>query len=78
MNRGLVFDRLAKLVRAAPGAFEADPVFRYAALGAGLALILLVLRLGGPSGGLGAPPPPPGPPARLGAGYGDPATAPHP
>ena len=76
MNRDLMLERLVHLARAAPGAFKADPVFRYAALGAGLALIMLVLRLGGHSGGLGAPPPPPGPPARLGARYGDPTTAP--
>jgi len=39
--------KLARLLRAAPVAWRHDPIFRYAATGAALALVVLLARLGG-------------------------------
>jgi len=70
VNRAAVLGRLGRLARAAPGAFRNDPVFRFAALGAVVALLMLAGRLGGHAGGVAGPPPPPAP-SSLGARYGD-------
>lgn len=78
MNAARLGDPLGRLARAAPGAFLHDPVFRTAAIGALLALLFLVGRLGGHPGPV---PPPPPPAATLGATYGQPggtASAPPP
>jgi hypothetical protein len=58
------------LARAAPGAFRNDPVFRFAAIGAVVALLMLAGRLAGHAGSVTRPPPPPAP-SSLGARYGD-------
>lgn len=63
-----VWRRLAWLVRAAPGAFRDDPVFRYTALGAALALLTALSNLG--RQGVSVPAAPPLP-ATLGASYAD-------
>jgi hypothetical protein len=67
VNRTAVFRRLGRLARAAPGAFRNDPVFRFAAIGAVVALLMLAGRVAGP--------PPPPAPSSLGARYGDQAGA---
>lgn len=67
MNAARVADYLGRLARAAPAAFLHDPVFRTAAIGAALALLFLIGRLGGHPG---AVPPPPPPAAPLGTAYG--------
>jgi hypothetical protein len=59
---------LVRLARAAPAAFRHDPLFRLAVFGAGLALLVLLARLGGREGVV---PGPPSPPATLGSFYGD-------
>jgi hypothetical protein len=59
---------LVRLARAAPAAFRHDPLFRLAVFGAGLALLVLLARLGGHEGVV---PGPPSPPATLGSFYGD-------
>ena len=59
---------LARLARAAPAAFRDDPVFRYTALGAGLALVAWFGDLGRQGASVPAAPPPP---ATLGASYAD-------
>ena len=70
MNRAAVFEHLGHLARAAPGAFRNDPVFRFAAIGAVVALLMLASRLGGHASRVAGPPPPPAP-SSLGARYGD-------
>ena len=64
---------LVRLARAAPAAFRHDPLFRLAVFGAGLALLVLLARLGGHEGVV---PGPPSPPATLGSFYGDHASTP--
>jgi hypothetical protein len=59
---------LIRLAQAAPAAFRHDPLFRLAVFGAGLALLVLLARLGGREGTV---PGPPSPPATLGSFYGD-------
>ena len=39
--------KLVRLLRAAPVAWRHDPIFRYAATGAAVALVVLLARLGG-------------------------------
>jgi hypothetical protein len=75
VNRAAVLEHLGRLTRAALGAFRNDPVFRFAAIGAVVALLMLAGRLGGHAGSLKGPPPPPGPNS-LGARYGDQAATP--
>lgn len=70
IDRATLARLLARLARAAPGAFRHDPVFRTAAIGAVVALLMLAGRLGGREG---AVPPPAPPPATLGASYGEPS-----
>lgn len=71
MDRFRVIPRLRRLLRAAPAAFRRDPVFRYAAIGAAVSLLALLVRLGGsdPADG-GARPQTPPAPAALGSSYG--------
>ena len=70
MNREAILEHLGRLARAAPGAFRNDPVFRFAAIGAVVALLMLAGRLGGHPSSVAGPPPPPAP-SSLGARYGD-------
>jgi hypothetical protein len=70
VNRAAVFEHLGRLARAAPGAFRNDTVFRFAAIGAVVALLMLAGRLGGHTGSVAGPTPPPAP-RSLGARYGD-------
>jgi hypothetical protein len=66
---------LRRLAGSVPSAWYYDPVFRWAAIGAGVALALLVLRLTAPPA-LHGPPSVPGSsmPADLGTTYGAAAT----
>lgn len=64
---------LKRLLAAAPGAFRGDPLFRYAAIGAVLSLLVLIGRLGGSHTPPAAGPPPA--PTALGQRYGDPTAA---
>jgi hypothetical protein len=66
---------LRRLAEAAPSAWNYDPVFRWAAIGAGVALVLFVLRLAAPPA-LPGPLSAPGPsvPVNLGPTYGTAAT----
>ena len=73
IDRTALFARLRRLAYAAPGAFREDPVFRYAALGAVAALLMLPSRPGDHAASVPRPPPPP-PPTALG-GAGDSRTA---
>ena len=63
---------LRRHARAAPSAFREDPVFRYAAIGAVAALVMLPGRLGGASTNTPKPQGPP-PPATVGRPNGAPA-----
>lgn len=54
-------DRLRRLVRAAPGAFREDRIFRYALIGAVVALLMLPSSFGEPAASVPAPPAPPTP-----------------
>jgi hypothetical protein len=74
VKRAAVLEHLGRLARAAPGAFRNDPVFRFAAIGAVVALLMLAGRLGGHTGSVAGPPLPPAP-SSLGARYGDQAGA---
>lgn len=65
--------RLKRLLAAAPGAFRHDPLFRYAAIGAVLSLLVLIGRLGGSHTAPAAGPPPA--PTALGQRYGEPTAA---
>ena len=47
---------LRRMAAAAPSAWQYDPVFRWAAIGAGIALAMLVLRLADPLPCTQAPP----------------------
>lgn len=71
MGRFRAIATLRRLLRAAPAAFRRDPVFRYAAIGAVVSLLLLLARLGGsdPADGSAHPQTPPAP-AALGSSYG--------
>ena len=66
---------LRRMAAAAPSAWHYDPVFRWSAIGAGVALALFVLRLAAPPARHG-PPSVPGSsvPANLGPTYGASAT----
>lgn len=71
MDRVRVMATLRRLLKAAPAAFRRDPVFRYAAIGAVVSLLVLLVRLGGidPSDRRASPQEPPAP-AALGSSYG--------
>jgi len=77
MDRVRVIATLRRLLRAAPAAFRRDPVFRYAAIGAVMSLLVLLARLGGsdPADGSTRPPTPPAP-AALGSSYGQTGASP--
>ncbi len=66
---------LRRLAGSVPSAWHYDPAFRWAAIGAGVALALFALRLAAPPARLG-PPSVPGSsvPANLGTTYGASAT----
>lgn len=81
MSKNLVAFPLRRLLALAPSLFRQDPVFRYAVIGGGLALLALLSRLGGAPAPVPAPastlPPiaqslsaPVPPPASLGTEYG--------
>ena len=76
IDRSRVTATLRRLLRAAPAAFRRDPVFRYAAIGAVVSLIVLLVRLGGsnPADGSARPQTPPAP-AALGSSYGQVGTS---
>ena len=63
-------DRLRRVVRAAPGAFREDRIFRYALIGAFVALLMLPSSFGEPAASVPAPPAPPTP-AELGRAHVD-------
>ena len=74
-------DRLRRLLAAVPHAWAADPVFRYAAAGAAVSLVVLLAELAhGPSPSVPPLPPPAGVaspgPAPLGGPSPTPAAAP--
>jgi hypothetical protein len=62
---------LRRMAAAAPSAWHYDPVFRWSAIGAGLALALFILRFAGPPAPNGAAPVPgTSVPTNLGPSYG--------
>lgn len=68
---------LPRLAWAVPGAFRRDPVFRYAAIGAVVALLVLLVRLGGSDpADSGAVPQALPAPAALGSTYGQTGASP--
>lgn len=70
MGRSRLMTTIRGLLRAAPGAFLHDPVFRYSAIGALVSLVVLLARLGGSDPPAGADAGPPPAPAALGSSYG--------
>ena len=89
MSDSLLAFRLRRFLALAPSLFRRDAVFRYAVIGAGLALLALLRRLGGAPAPVSAPasalPPvaqslsaPVPPPASLGTEYGAPLHQPEP
>lgn len=70
IDRSRVTATLRRLLRAAPAAFRRDPVFRYAAIGAVVSLLVLLVRLGGSDPADSARPQTPPTPAALGSSYG--------
>ena len=68
MDRSKIRGRMTWLAQAAPGAFRDDAVFRGATIGAAIALLFLVARLGGRPGVVFSTPLPP---SQVRVTYGD-------